>query len=341
MGEHAYESMQPFKRKEALKLQRRKRKKTLLIWSAIACVGVLALFNILLNPREELSAHTGNDIKTVQEAKEVNKNVDAFVEQEQDKKAEQNTAEVEKSEQQPANKNTEQAGKTEQEQEQEKKSEQQPVNKNTEEIPGLSLGKLIGSIPSKNQKIVYLTFDDGPGPYTKEMVSILNKYNIKGSFFWIGENITNELGNFGTQMIEQGHVIGSHTMHHATLGKKDKASQKQEIQNTATYIEGKIKHPVRYFRPPYGAVNQGTREVSRELGQYLMYWQVDSLDWKLPNHPEKILENIKKEVKPGSIILMHERSQSVKILPQVIEYLQQNGYVIEPLPPVPNSVKKP
>lgn len=316
MGEHAYESMQPFKRKEALKLQRRKRKKTLLIWSAIVCIGVLALFNILLNPREELSAHTGNDIKTVQEAKEVNKNVDAFVEQEQDKKAEQNTEQAEK-------------------------YEQQPVNKNTEEIPGLSLGKLISSIPSKNQKIVYLTFDDGPGPYTKEMVSILNKYNIKGSFFWIGENITNELGNFGTQMIEQGHVIGSHTMHHTTLGKKDKASQKQEIQNTATYIEGKIKHPVRYFRPPYGAVNQGTREVSRELGQYLMYWQVDSLDWKLPNHPEKILENIKKEVKPGSIILMHERSQSVKILPQVIEYLQQNGYVIEPLPPVPNTVKKP
>lgn len=316
MGEHAYESMQPFKRKEALKLQRRKRKKTLLIWSAIVCIGVLALFNILLNPREELSAHTDNDIKTVQEAKEVNKNVDAFVEQEQDKKAEQNTEQAEK-------------------------YEQQPVNKNTEEIPGLSLGKLIGSIPSKNQKIVYLTFDDGPGPYTKEMVSILNKYNIKGSFFWIGENITNELGNFGTQMIEQGHVIGSHTMHHTTLGKKDKASQKQEIQNTATYIEGKIKHPVRYFRPPYGAVNQGTREVSRELGQYLMYWQVDSLDWKLPNHPEKILENIKKEVKPGSIILMHERSQSVKILPQVIEYLQQNGYVIEPLPPVPNTVKKP
>ncbi|MCP1356292.1 polysaccharide deacetylase family protein [Aneurinibacillus migulanus] len=129
--------------------------------------------------------------------------------------------------------------------------------------------------------------------------------------------------------------------HHTTLGKKDKASQKQEIQNTATYIEGKIKHPVRYFRPPYGAVNQGTREVSHELGQYLMYWQVDSLDWKLPNHPEKILENIKKEVKPGSIILMHERSQSVKILPQVIEYLQQNGYVIEPLPSVPNTVKKP
>ncbi|GED17585.1 polysaccharide deacetylase family protein [Aneurinibacillus migulanus] len=297
-------------------MQRRKRKKTLLIWSAIVCIGVLALFNILLNPREELSAHTDNDIKTVQEAKEVNKNVDAFVEQEQDKKAEQNTEQAEK-------------------------YEQQPVNKNTEEIPGLSLGKLIGSIPSKNQKIVYLTFDDGPGPYTKEMVSILNKYNIKGSFFWIGENITNELGNFGTQMIEQGHVIGSHTMHHTTLGKKDKASQKQEIQNTATYIEGKIKHPVRYFRPPYGAVNQGTREVSRELGQYLMYWQVDSLDWKLPNHPEKILENIKKEVKPGSIILMHERSQSVKILPQVIEYLQQNGYVIEPLPPVPNTVKKP
>ncbi|CEH30901.1 polysaccharide deacetylase family protein [Aneurinibacillus migulanus] len=297
-------------------MQRRKRKKTLLIWSAIVCIGVLALFNILLNPREKLSAHTGNDIKTVQEAKEVNKNVDAFVEQEQDKKAEQNTEQAEK-------------------------YEQQPVNRNTEEIPGLSLGKLIGSIPSKNQKIVYLTFDDGPGPYTKEMVSILNKYNIKGSFFWIGENITNELGNFGTQMIEQGHVIGSHTMHHTTLGKKDKASQKQEIQNTATYIEGKIKHPVRYFRPPYGAVNQGTREVSHELGQYLMYWQVDSLDWKLPNHPEKILENIKKEVKPGSIILMHERSQSVKILPQVIEYLQQNGYVIEPLPSVPNTVKKP
>ncbi|WP_276914219.1 polysaccharide deacetylase family protein [Aneurinibacillus aneurinilyticus] len=311
-------------------MQRRKRKKTLLIWSAIICVGILALFNILFNPKEELLARTGNDIKTVQET---NKNVDTLVGQDKNKTGEQNTANAEKSEQPPANKNMEQAKQTE-------KIEQPSTNKNIEEIPGLSLGKLISNIPSKNQKVVYLTFDDGPGAYTKEMVSILDKYNIKGSFFWIGKNITNELGSFGAQMIEQGHVIGSHTMHHTTLGNKNKAFQKQEIQNTAAYIEGKVKHPVHYFRPPYGAVNQGTREVSRELGQYLMYWQVDSLDWKLPNHPDQILENIKKAVKPGSIILMHERSQSVKILPQVIEYLQKSGYIIEPLPPVPESAKK-
>lgn len=201
-------------------------------------------------------------------------------------------------------------------------------------VASLPFGKLISNIPVSGSKTVYLTFDDGPGLYTKEITAILEKNNVRGSFFWVGRNLTDESGEWGRQMVNNGHVIGSHTMQHERLGKKTKEAQKAEMMGSTDFIAQKIGHPVTYFRPPYGSVNAATKEASQETKKYIMYWQVDSLDWKLEKHPEQILTNIKAHVKPGSIILMHERAQSAKVLPQVIEWLKANGYTIAPLPPI-------
>ncbi|MFT9846436.1 polysaccharide deacetylase family protein [Aneurinibacillus sp. REN35] len=211
----------------------------------------------------------------------------------------------------------------------EKTGTKPPVSQPAAALP---FGKLISNIPVNNSKTVYLTFDDGPGPYTKEIASILEKNNVRGSFFWVGKNMTDESGGWGRQLVENGHIIGSHTMYHERLGNKNKEAQKQEMSGSTDFIAKKIGHPITYFRPPYGSVNAATKEASQETKKYIMYWQVDSLDWKLAKHPEQILTNIKTNVKPGAIILMHERAQSAKVLPEVIQWLKTNGYTIAPLP---------
>lgn len=197
---------------------------------------------------------------------------------------------------------------------------------------GMELGKKITELPIPGEKVVYLTFDDGPGPYTKQMVDILNENKIQATFFWIGQNFKPEWAPYAKQMLAQGHQIGAHSMRHEAMGKKSKEYQKQDLLMTATHIEKLTGQKIIYFRPPYGSINASSLPVTKEVGQYMILWQADSRDWALAHNPQQILTNIKKEIKPGAIILMHERAQSLQVLPQVLAYLKQNGYTIRTLP---------
>ncbi|BAU28438.1 peptidoglycan/xylan/chitin deacetylase (PgdA/CDA1 family) [Aneurinibacillus soli] len=197
---------------------------------------------------------------------------------------------------------------------------------------GMELGKKITELPIPGEKVVYLTFDDGPGPYTKQMVDILNANKVQGTFFWIGQNFKPEWAPYAKQMLAQGHQIGAHSMRHEAMGKRSKEYQKHDLLMTAAHIEKLTGQKIIYFRPPYGSINASSVPVTKEVGQYMILWQADSRDWALAHNPQQILTNIKKEIKPGAIILMHERAQSLQVLPQVLAYLKQNGYTIHTLP---------
>jgi peptidoglycan-N-acetylglucosamine deacetylase len=194
---------------------------------------------------------------------------------------------------------------------------------------GLALGKMIGVI-HRPQKLVYLTFDDGPSHYTESIADVLAKNKIQASFFWIGNHLSN--GEVAQKLILEGDIIGTHTMNHAVMEHHTLSEQVDMIKKTTDYISKKIGQPVLYFRPPYGAVDENTLKASQITGQILTYWTVDSEDWKYPANPKKILANIDREVKPGSIILMHEKPQTVAVLQQVIDLLKQKGYHFAPLP---------
>lgn len=195
-----------------------------------------------------------------------------------------------------------------------------------------ALGTMIAKIPQE-KPTVYLTFDDGPGKYTKDMVAVLDKYHVKGAFFWIGENLdSDDKAAFARKMVADGHVIGTHTMHHDQLRKKTKDAQVKLITDSTTYVSQKIGTPIYYFRPPYGAIDQNSLLASKEANQRFAYWNVDSLDWKHPHQPNIIMNNITSEVKPGSIILLHEKQTTLQLLPSIIEMLQKKGYQIAPLP---------
>jgi peptidoglycan-N-acetylglucosamine deacetylase len=200
-------------------------------------------------------------------------------------------------------------------------------------------GKLVADIPyPQHEKTVYLTFDDGPGDYTKEIVDILDKNHIKGSFFWVGDNVASWMAkdpsriDFARYMVKDGDVIGSHTMKHTALGHKSLEEQIRLIEDSTNFVSEKIGHPVNYFRPPYGSVDKNTRKASIATKQILTYWAADSEDWKYPNDPQKVMSNIMRDVKPGAIILMHEKSHTVGMLQRMIDELKVSGYQFAPLP---------
>jgi peptidoglycan-N-acetylglucosamine deacetylase len=203
----------------------------------------------------------------------------------------------------------------------------------------LPFGKLTQTIPyPSHEQTVYLTFDDGPGPYTKEIVSILDQNHIQGSFFWVGQNLANWLkkdasnDSFAHEMLSKGEVIGSHTMEHTALGHKSYQMQLQLMQESAEFISAKIGHPITYFRPPYGSVDHFTEKASETTKQIIVYWKVDSEDWRYPRDPVKVLNNIMSEVGPGSIILLHEKSTTVDMLQHIIDTLKEKGYSFAALP---------
>ncbi|TQR14084.1 polysaccharide deacetylase family protein [Psychrobacillus soli] len=178
-----------------------------------------------------------------------------------------------------------------------------------------------GVNPSK--KVVALTFDDGPNPEsTKLILDTLKKYNAKATFFMLGSRVSfyPEIVN---EMKEAGHELGNHTWNHVDLTKASSEKIALEINNTSDAIEQAAGSKPTVFRPPYGAVNNTVRS---QTSLPVVLWDVDTLDWKYrdANH---LLTHVKKHVKEGSTVLMHDIHMSTaEGLDAVLAYLQEEGY---------------
>lgn len=176
----------------------------------------------------------------------------------------------------------------------------------------------------RHEKVVALTFDDGPDSRTTpQALAILKKYHVKATFFMIGQNIAgNE--NLVKQVHDEGHQIGIHTWSHPVLTNLPLEQAKKEINDTQAAIGNVIGTKPTITRPPYGAVNA---TVQNAVNQSFIMWDVDSLDWKSHN-TKAIMQEVAK-TKAGSIILMHDIHQTtIDALPSVIEYLQKNNYTL-------------
>jgi len=177
------------------------------------------------------------------------------------------------------------------------------------------------------EKVVALTFDDGPDPvFTPRVLDILARNNVKATFFVIGGR--GEEGKSILQRIsESGHCIGNHSYSHAfffdLFGRK---KMEQDLLRTGDVIR-KItgKDPV-LFRPPYGVTTPVLAKVVRRLGCKAVGWSVRSLDTVLKDE-EKIVERIMDRLHPGAIILMHDDRQiTAKFLEKIIVKIQEEGY---------------
>ena len=186
----------------------------------------------------------------------------------------------------------------------------------------------------KNQKVVALTFDDGPNPATtNQALDTLSKYGIKATFFVLGKNVS---GNeeILKRMKADGHVIGNHSWSHPVLSKLSLDEAKKQITDTEDAITKVLGSSSKLMRPPYGAI---TDDIRNSLDLSFIMWNVDSLDWKSKNEAA-ILTEIQRQVRNGSIILMHDiHAETVNALPKIIDYLKEQGYHFVTVPEMLNS----
>ena len=190
----------------------------------------------------------------------------------------------------------------------------------------------------KNRKVVALTFDDGPNPATtNQALDTLSKYGIKATFFVLGKNVS---GNeeILKRMKADGHVIGNHSWSHPVLSKLSLDEAKKQITDTEDALTKVLGSSSKLMRPPYGAI---TDDIRKSLDLSFIMWDVDSLDWKSKNEAS-ILTEIQREVKNGSIILMHDiHAETVNALPKVIDYLKGQGYDFVTIPDLLDTRLKP
>lgn len=176
----------------------------------------------------------------------------------------------------------------------------------------------------RHEKMVALTFDDGPdSKTTPQALEILKRYNAKATFFMVGQNVAAN-PELAKRVLDEGHQLGIHTWSHPDLTKLPLNQSKKEILDTQEAIYKATGIRPMITRPPYGAINS---TVQNAVDQSFIMWSVDSLDWKTRNTKAIMQEIVKTQ--PGSIILMHDIHQTtIDALPSVLDYLKNNGYTL-------------
>lgn len=174
----------------------------------------------------------------------------------------------------------------------------------------------------RSKRLVALTFDDGPGLYTKLAIAKLRAAHAHATFFLVGKQVRAYPGL--TALERRVAAVGDHTMSHPFLPALAAASMKQQIAGAKTLIERASRQPVALFRPPYeGRTPAIDREV-RALGMLEVLWNVDSADSLGANYA-RIERNVLAGLRPGSIILMHEnRGQTIRALPVIFSALARD-----------------
>lgn len=175
----------------------------------------------------------------------------------------------------------------------------------------------------KNKKVVYLTFDDGPIPeVTPKVLSILERYQVKATFFCVGDNVRKHPALY-RQLIEKGHRVGNHTFNHLKAFSTDSRRYLENVDTAAQWIDSNL------MRPPHG---QLTFKIYRALNTkyQIIFWDVISRDYNASLTPDRVWKIVKKKVRNGSIVVFHDSLKAQRnmlhTLPLTIEHLQNQGY---------------
>ena len=186
--------------------------------------------------------------------------------------------------------------------------------------------KCTWNIPSK-EKVIYLSFDDGPHPEaTPFVLAELKKYDAKATFFCIGNNVLKH-PNIYESILQEGHRVGNHTYDHLNGWKTDTNTYLENIKDAATLIDSPL------FRPPYGRITKRQIKAlkqSNHLPNEIIMWDVLSGDFDTELQPEQCWHQVKKAVRPGSIIVFHDSEKAWQrmqyALPRTIDYFLAQGY---------------
>jgi peptidoglycan/xylan/chitin deacetylase (PgdA/CDA1 family) len=177
--------------------------------------------------------------------------------------------------------------------------------------------------------LVALTFDDGPGRYTYDVLALLKRYKMKATFFVLGSKAEQDPAAL-RQMVEEGHVVAAHSWTHASMVTLDAKGLRREFDRTNAVIREATGRVAAIQRPPFGDFDARTNRWSRANGMLPILWNVDSNDWQLDD-PRSVVENVlgAPNFGPGAIILLHDggddRSITVNALPAIMDGLRERG----------------
>ena len=179
--------------------------------------------------------------------------------------------------------------------------------------------------PTTGNKVIALTFDDGPGPHTAHLLDILDQYGAKATFFLIGSKVSRQ-ASVVRSIHARGHQLGNHSWSHPELPKLPVNQIVGEIDRTNDAIKQATGVTPSILRPPYGAVNGVVLEQLRLRGMSSILWSVDTRDWADRNS-DIVCSRAVAGAHPGAIILMHDIHQtSVNAVPCILSALKQQGY---------------
>ena len=196
-----------------------------------------------------------------------------------------------------------------------------------EENNGIALG-------NSESKVIYLTFDEGyEAGYTTQILKILKENDVKATFFLTAHYI-NTQEELVRQMIDEGHIIGNHTVNHKSMPSLTEEEIKKEVMDLHQSVYEKFGYEMKYIRPPKGEFSEKTIQVTNSLGYKTVMWSFAYEDWneeKQPNEEnarEKILNNLHS----GEIMLLHGNSKTnTNILDSIIKEAKNMGYEFKSL----------
>lgn len=195
-------------------------------------------------------------------------------------------------------------------------------------------GTPVVRLAGAQHRLMALTFDDGPGPYTDRVIDELQRLGVPATFFVVGY----QLPAFAPQLqreVDLGLPIGDHTADHANLSHLSARDQRRQIVDDATEIHSYGAPYPTLFRPPYGAYNQLTQAILRRRKMLSVLWSIDSEDYTKPG-VEAIVRNVVDNAQPGRIVLMHDgggdRSETIAALAPIVAKLRKQGYRLVTVP---------
>lgn len=179
-----------------------------------------------------------------------------------------------------------------------------------------------------SEKVLYLTFDDGPTPgVTEQVLDILAKHEAKTTFFCLGKNVRKHRELY-ERILSEGHAVGNHTTNHLNGWKSRVRDYVDDVKDCAGVIESSL------FRPPYGRI---TREQIKALkpDYRIVMWDVLSWDFDVGIHEGKVVRNVCSQSRPGSIVVFHDSRKAERhvlhALPKVLRFFKAKGYRFEKL----------
>lgn len=198
---------------------------------------------------------------------------------------------------------------------------EQPVNM-------VIAGRNLSPSASGGRKYVALTFDDGPSPYTPQILDILKAKGAKATFFNLGAQ-AEAYPAYAKRVVDEGHELASHTNRHQYLPKLDRDGLRAEISSAAESLKRAAGEDVHMIRAPYGAFDANSWGRSSDLISCNVLWNIDTRDWERPG-AQAIKDAVLNGAYNGAIVLMHDgggnREQDVEALPAIIDGLRAAGF---------------